>query len=501
MSQKRSNDGVFSPDTQDYRRVRTDLIKELNPSMLDENNELELDGDAIKNFGKDIPDWVEPFAKYLSKSICSFFRNEINDSMCHNFDELKDVHSTVKSVMVDYMVGIGSDMTDMKNRVKKLESENKMLKRKMAENESYSRRWNLVIEGVPERRNENLFKWFRYYAENELNLWNNISLERIHRVGPPQHWQGNRPPRPRSIIVRFTHFQDRQDVWYSRFDQETTNFIIKEDFPPEVVESRKRLLPIAKEARDLNMKATVTNDKLLIDGKTYDVESLDTLPTSLIPASKSYQETTNQISFFRKYCPLSNHSSSPFELPNEKSYNCNEQLFLSEKCLAYGHEKAAKNILEMTDPAKMVNEAKVCKGYNEFWEESMYPIMLTGLLAKFEQNPEHKEFLLNTGQKRLVEGSPYDTVWGVGIAYYSRWINNPERWRGENLLGQALMQARNMLQSASSVFQPAPVAACSVYNSQYNRVRAEIPYPSHMKTTTEKMDQSTSESTPNNGSG
>ncbi len=118
MSQKRSNDGVFSPDTQDYRRVRTDLIKELNPSMLDENNELELDGDAIKNFGKDIPDWVEPFAKYLSKSICSFFRNEINDSMCHNFDELKDVHSTVKSVMVDYMVGIGPDMTNMKHRGK-----------------------------------------------------------------------------------------------------------------------------------------------------------------------------------------------------------------------------------------------------------------------------------------------------------------------------------------------------------------------------------------------
>ena len=103
------------------------------------------------------------------------------------------------------------------------------------------------------------------------------------------------------------------------------------------------------------------------------------------------------------------------------------------------------------------------------------------MLSKFEQNEEHKEFLLNTGQKLLVEGSPYDTVWGVGIAHYSKWINNPQRWRGENLLGQALMQARHMLQSASPVLKPpsvmfTSVAACSSdYNSQFNRARQEVP--------------------------
>ena len=481
MSQKRPNDEVFSPDTQDYRRARTDLIKDVNPSMLDVNKEVKIDGDAIKNFGRNIPDWVEPFAKYLSNSICSHFRNDINESMRQNFEELKDVHSTVKSVMEDYMVGIGTDMADMKKRMNKLETENKMLKRKLTDNESYSRRWNLVIAGVPERRNEDLFRWFSNFAENELYLSRNINLERIHRIGPSQQWQGNRPPRARSIIVRFTHYQDRQDVWYSRFDQETTNYIIKEDFPPEVEENRKRLLPIYKEARNLNMRATISSDKLTIEGKTYDVESLDTLPTCLIPASKSYQETPNQISFFRKYCPLSNHSPSPFKDPNGKSYNCNEQFFLSEKCLAYGQENAAKNIMEMTDPAKMVNEAKVCNVHNELWEENKYDIMITGLLSKFEQNEEHKEFLLNTGQKLLVEGSPYDTVWGVGIAHYSKWINNPQRWRGENLLGQALMQARHMLQSASPVLKPSSVmftsvAACSSeYNSQFNRARQEVP--------------------------
>jgi len=115
MSQKRPNDEVFSPDTQDYRRVRTDLIKDVNPSMLDVNKEVKIDGDAIKNFGRNIPDWVEPFAKYLSNSICSHFRNDINESMRHNFEELKDVHSTVKSVMVDYMVGIGTDRYEEKN--------------------------------------------------------------------------------------------------------------------------------------------------------------------------------------------------------------------------------------------------------------------------------------------------------------------------------------------------------------------------------------------------
>ena len=78
------------------------------------------------------------------------------------------------------------------------------------------------------------------------------------------------------------------------------------------------------------------------------------------------------------------------------------------------------------------------------WDHAKYDIVLKGNLAKFGQNPELWDYLDGTGDSVLVEASPYDGIWGVKLGIEDSRIEDPNQWRGENLLGFALMEARDI---------------------------------------------------------
>ena len=196
------------------------------------------------------------------------------------------------------------------------------------------------------------------------------------------------------------------------------------------------------------MEATVISDKLLIDGVRYSVDTLDELPDSLIPISRSERHTDSRISFFRKYSKLSNHHPSTFEFDG-REYCCNEQLFLSQKCYAYGQRRAAENILATKDAALMVKYSKACgRSESSRWtHEIAYGWMKNGLEAKFTQDDSCKDYLLSTGEKILIEGSKYDKVWGAGIDFNDDKIDD-DVLPGRNELGRALMEVRIALRTA-----------------------------------------------------
>ena len=76
--------------------------------------------------------------------------------------------------------------------------------------------------------------------------------------------------------------------------------------------------------------------------------------------------------------------------------------------------------------------------------------VVTGNLAKFQQNPELGAYLIKTGDKVLVEASPRDRIWGIGLGAENDKAMNPEHWRGLNLLGFALMEVRHRLRQGNS---------------------------------------------------
>jgi ribA/ribD-fused uncharacterized protein len=72
-------------------------------------------------------------------------------------------------------------------------------------------------------------------------------------------------------------------------------------------------------------------------------------------------------------------------------------------------------------------------------------IVYAGCRLKFSQNPELKEFLLSTSDMLLVEASPYDNIWGIGLNERDAFSIPPSQWPGQNLLGKCLMGVRGAL--------------------------------------------------------
>ena len=86
------------------------------------------------------------------------------------------------------------------------------------------------------------------------------------------------------------------------------------------------------------------------------------------------------------------------------------------------------------------------KGFDdETWSRHRFEIVVRGNEAKFGQNEDLKAFLLSTGEDILVEASPVDRIWGIGLAEDDPCATNPAQWQGLNLLGFALMTVRSML--------------------------------------------------------
>ena len=97
-------------------------------------------------------------------------------------------------------------------------------------------------------------------------------------------------------------------------------------------------------------------------------------------------------------------------------------------------------------PAKYKKLGRKVRNFDsKVWDEKKYDIVVEGNKAKFSQNPELMEFLLSTGDAILVEASPYDKIWGIGLDIETAKEGSVEDWKGENLLGCALMEARDWL--------------------------------------------------------
>ena len=85
---------------------------------------------------------------------------------------------------------------------------------------------------------------------------------------------------------------------------------------------------------------------------------------------------------------------------------------------------------------------------NRVRDARKYDIVVEGNKAKFSQNDDLKEYLLSTGDAILVEASPYDRIWGIGLYPGQAAKGSIDQWRGLNLLGAALMEVRDWLREA-----------------------------------------------------
>ncbi len=153
--------------------------------------------------------------------------------------------------------------------------------------------------------------------------------------------------------------------------------------------------------------------------------------------------------------PKSGISKSCFSQWYESSFEIDgihyptaEHYMMAEKARLFGENEAALKITSTCNPGEAKKIGRNITGFDEqIWVKKRFGIVVKGNKAKFSQNANLNEFLLNTNDRVLVEASPVDNIWGIGLAIDNPSIENPNLWKGLNLLGFALMEVREQLVS------------------------------------------------------
>ena len=123
-----------------------------------------------------------------------------------------------------------------------------------------------------------------------------------------------------------------------------------------------------------------------------------------------------------------------------------EQYMMAGKAQLFGDSEIREQILKCNVPKQIKALGRKVRSFDQkVWDKFKYAIVLGGNWCKFSQNRDLREFLLSTGDSVLVEASPYDNIWGISLAASSPEAQNPVQWRGQNLLGFALMEVRDEL--------------------------------------------------------
>ena len=137
----------------------------------------------------------------------------------------------------------------------------------------------------------------------------------------------------------------------------------------------------------------------------------------------------------------------PFE-EDGVEYKTAEHYMMAGKAKLFNDKEYLRKILNSNHPSKTKKLGSQVRGFkNNIWEQHRCDIVIKANYLKFTQHPELKEYLLNTGDNVLVEASPYDRIWGIGMESKHPNSNNVKLWKGINLLGFCLMEVRDQLKN------------------------------------------------------
>ncbi|MFI7388669.1 NADAR family protein [Streptomyces sp. NPDC049813] len=142
---------------------------------------------------------------------------------------------------------------------------------------------------------------------------------------------------------------------------------------------------------------------------------------------------------------LSQWWPSPFTVAGVE-YATAEHWMMAAKARLFADGEAERAVLAAGHPAQAKDAGRLVRGFDDaVWRRERFRIVVEGSVHKFAADPGLRSFLLGTGERVLVEASPLDRIWGIGLAADDPAAHSPAQWRGPNLLGFALMAARARL--------------------------------------------------------
>lgn len=350
-----------------------------------------------------------------------------------------------------------SQLSDAQIKIRELERElsylnydNNLLKQQIALTEDATRILFLRVEGLYEKNGENLVT---YVASTLSRTGISCSVEDIDyvkRIGKFKHGS------TRPVLVKFIREYKRNLILYNRanLNRNSNSLIwINDDVSDFTRRQRKAVRDIAAHAKNIGQTdLKVHGDGLVVGSGKYKHQDLDLLPPHLNLSTAKQPFDDSDLYFQSEYSPLSNFYPCPITDDSDGTYyTCAEQFFQHKKALFHEYTLTAEKIMKNRSPyelKRLGNQVTM----NQEWKDKEEEVMTDILRAKFLQNTELSEILINTGSLHLHEASA-DHKWSTGAELASKALRDGS-WPGLDRLGFLLENLRAELQGTSPSTTP-----------------------------------------------
>lgn len=307
-----------------------------------------------------------------------------------------------------------------------------------------SRRQNLVIDQLSESENEDTQSALNKILDHALSVSDRQQVEilKAFRLGVKSV---NGPPR--KILVELSTPKGRDIILenarnISRIGNEGKIYYVNEDLPDDIKRRKSDLHKYVLYLRDRNHQANKIGDDIIIDGKRYKFEELNTLPVGLRFMDSRTIFNNGIVAFQSSVSPLSNLFPCKLKYAG-RTYNSLEQCYQYHRAIHHQRTQLAALILATNDPYKAMYHGKSIVWENRDWEAKKLGTMEMMLKHKAEQSEMFRDLLKFTGNHKLAENS-WNYFWGTGCGFLSDqvWVGN---FRGGNHLGRLLERVRSSI--------------------------------------------------------
>ena len=389
-------------------------------------------------------DEVDNSISKLETSVNSSIETKCKEVKDDCYREIEKVQDQVDNIVED-VTGLNFHVAMMREAIWDLQDE-------QARNEMFQRKRNLLFAGIKEVPNESesdleekvRAQLGRMKVEGHPNL-KDAPFDNIHRNGVYKPNQS----KPRDIIVKFKNIKQKSATLRGKMSCSKGVFI-NMDLPKVKSSVHRQLKPILKAIKGTPYqekgRVVLKPDCILVDNKRYTLDTIMTLPANLMFWTSNVKSSLECYAWHGNMCPFSNFFWAPIIILGIL-YLFAEQYIAAERARFFGDDDTLKKILMSRDPYECKTLGHRVKDFDQSkWDDRAGSVADTVIRAKVNQHDFIKQFLLNTGDKKLAEAAE-DSLWGCGLKLDDPNVVKYDKWLRVGHAGRVLMSIRSELRS------------------------------------------------------